>query len=278
MNYRHAYHAGNFADVFKHIVLVALTKAFLRKDTAFCYLDTHAGVGYYDLAAEAAQKSKEYAGGVSKILAAPTPPALITDYLNCLKPHKKVPAASFYPGSPFIVKHFLRPDDRMILSELHPEDYQQLKKVFSQDKQVAVHHLDGYQSLKAFLPPKQKRGFVLIDPPYEQTGEFEQLLKEIPAALNRWETGVYAIWYPIKNRTAEERFLRSLRDKINRPMLIAELSIYPENLAINLNGSGMVIINPPWQLEQELQAILPWLWQVLSVDKQGQYKLKSFPA
>lgn len=266
MNYRHAYHAGNFADVFKHVVLVALTQALLRKDTAFCYVDTHAGAGSYDLSSIAAQKTKEAALGIGKIIAQPNPPALVQDYLRCVSPE-------IYPGSPLIVRQLLRAQDRMVLSELHPEELAQLRKVFRDDKLVAVHLQDGYQSLKAFLPPKERRGLVLIDPPYEKTDEFEQLAKTLPMAVERWETGVFALWYPLKNRAVVERFQRTMQDRIARPLLFAELSIYAEDSAMSLNGSGMMIINPPWKLAEELQDVLPWLWKVMSVEKQGRFRV-----
>jgi 23S rRNA (adenine2030-N6)-methyltransferase len=179
-----------------------------------------------------------------------------------------------YPGSPTIVRHLLRPQDRMVLCELHSDDYHALKRVFARETQVAVHHQDGYLGLKSFLPPKEKRGLILIDPPYEKPNEFDQLIKDITMAVNRFATGVYAIWYPLKNRAAEERFLTNLKDKIDRPVLCAQMSIYSESLAINLNGTGMAIINPPWQLDQELQAIMPWLWRTLSIEGQGSYKIK----
>lgn len=267
MNYRHAYHAGNFADVFKHIVLVGLTQSLLRKDSAFCFLDTHAGSGFYDLSSDAAQKGKEFENGIKKLFAQENPPELVKQYLECITDPLQ------YPGSPLIVQHFLRPQDRMILSELHPEEYQQLKRLFARNKQVAVHNQNGYDCIKAFLPPKEKRGFVLIDPPYEKPDELMQLTRILPEALRRWESGIFALWYPIKNREAIERFHQTLQEKIEEPILTVELSIYPENITTHLNGSGMVIINPPWQLDQTLEDTLPWVWKALSINKQGRYHL-----
>jgi 23S rRNA (adenine2030-N6)-methyltransferase len=163
----------------------------------------------------------------------------------------------------------------MILSELHPEQCSLLKKLFAHNKQIAIHCQDGYQSLKAFLPPKEKRGFVLIDPPYEKSDEFTELTKMLPEAIKRWETGTFALWYPIKNHTATDRFIHSLKEKIKRPILIAELSIYPEDNMQQLNGSGMLIINPPWLLNEELQQVLPWLWNTLSKKGLGRYRIIS---
>jgi 23S rRNA (adenine2030-N6)-methyltransferase len=270
MNYRHAYHAGNFADVFKHVVLVALLESLLRKESAFCYLDTHAGRGRYDLSSEAAQKSKESEGGILRVLQATHLPELVQRYVGCLEEKE----GRTYPGSPCFAKRLLRPHDRIVLCELQPEEYQQLKQTFPHDKQVAIHHQDGYLALKAFLPPKERRGLVLIDPPYEKSDELSQLSKALSAAVHRWETGVYALWYPIKEARSTQRFLQSLKQKINRPLLVTELSIYPENTATHLNGSGMLIVNPPWQLDETLKTALPGLWQTLSPKKQGRHRVE----
>ena len=276
MNYRHAYHAGNFADVFKHIVLVALTKSFLHKESAFCYLDTHAGTGHYDLQSPPAQKSKEFKNGIVKIAEQNNPPDLVKSYLSSIQLANTtaIDTLRYYPGSPCFVRHLLRPQDRMIVCELHEEDWQQLKKTFPHDKQVAIHHRDGYEALKAFLPPKERRGLVLIDPPYENADEFSTILSALPAAVSRWETGVFALWYPIKERRSTERFLHSLKQKIERPLLAVELSIYPDNTAASLNGNGLVIVNPPWQFNEEIKSIMPWLWHTLSPNKQGRYETR----
>lgn len=272
MNYRHIFHAGNFADAFKHIILIALTKSFLRKDTAFCYLDTHAGIGSYNLHSDSAQKSKEYQNGVEKILQANNRPSAINDYIACVE---KTIGQHIYPGSPDIVKHFLRPQDRMLLCELHPDDFQTLKKYYARNKQIAVHHQDAYQSLKAYLPPKEKRGLILIDPPYENTNEFSHIINTLPLALKRFENGVYAIWYPIKNYKTIELFHKNLKETISRPILTCDLTIYPDDIANQLNGCGMAIINPPYQLDEQLNEIMPWLWQTLSVNQQGRVNLKN---
>jgi len=277
MNYRHSYHAGNFADVFKHIVLVALIQSQQRKDSAFCYLDTHAGIGKYNLLSGPAQKNKEFNNGILKILQETDPPALIKKYLEFVQPAgtSATDKLHYYPGSPCIVRHFLRPQDRMVLCELHEEDCQLLKEAFPRDKQVAIHHQDGYQGLKAFLPPKERRGLVLIDPPYENPDEVTKVVSELATALLRWETGIYTLWYPIKERRSIERFHHSLKLKIDHPMLVTELSIYPENVATHLNGSGMIIVNPPWQIDQEIKEMLPWLWRTLSPNKEGRYDIKT---
>jgi 23S rRNA (adenine2030-N6)-methyltransferase len=206
------------------------------------------------------------------LLQQPEMPALVTNYLDCVQTNNGPGPLVYYPGSPCIAKQFLRQQDRMVLCELHQEEWQQLKILFSRDKQVAVHHQDGYQGLKAFLPPEERRGFVLIDPPYEKPDEFSHLITALSSAVKRWETGTYALWYPIKEKRSIERFHQSLKQKIHRPILIAELSVYPENTALHLNGSGMFIVNPPWQLHEKLKEILPWLWHVLTHNHQGRWE------
>jgi len=256
MNYRHSYHAGNFADVFKHIVLTALLQAFLRKDSAFCFFDTHAGIARYDLAS---LKNAEYTSGITKILAAKNPPLLVQNFL------KYLPGPMIYPGSPLIARQMLRPHDRLILSELHPEDYGLLKKFFARDKQVSTHHRDGFESLNALLPPKEKRALILIDPPYERIDDYDRALLAITRALRHFAQGVFALWYPIKDKRSHDLFLQKLKSQIQQPLLIIELSIFPIDVNMQLNGSGMAIINPPWQLESQLQEVVPWLWDTLKV-------------
>lgn len=275
MNYRHAYHAGNFADVFKHIILIELIQSLKNKEKGFCYLDTHAGIGQYDLHSESAQKTKEYKNGVAKIFHAKNPPEIIHTYLNCLhqfNPEKKL---SYYPGSPDFARFLLRPQDRMILSELHPRDYQKLKTYYKNNKKIAVHHQDGWQSLKAFLPPKERRALILIDPPYENPSEMLMIPENLSAALNRFETGIFAIWYPMKTQISRNAFYRDIKNKIKNPLLFVELSIWPEQGASTLFGSGMLIVNPPWQFKEKLSIILPWVWKTLSQKNQGQWAIFS---
>jgi 23S rRNA (adenine2030-N6)-methyltransferase len=175
----------------------------------------------------------------------------------------------YYPGSPWLARFFIRTEDRMVLSELHPEDIKILKKNMGTDKRIGIHHQDGYVSLKSFLPPKERRGLILIDPPYEKNNEYQELPNQLANALKRFETGVYAVWYPIKSRQQNHLFHQSLQKSIQRPFLTAELCIYADDVAGQLNGSGMIIINPPWQIDQELKNILPWVWENLSINKQG---------
>lgn len=278
MNYNHTYHAGGFSDVFKHLILLAITQSFLRKENPFCYIDTHAGAGFYDLSSEEAKKNKEFEGGLGKILQQKNIPDLAKLYLNCIHRMNNKLAKStisslrYYPGSPAFVRYFLRNQDRMLLSELHPTQFQLLKNYFS-DRLVSVHLMDGYHGLKALLPPKERRGFILIDPPFERQNEFSHLLTHLPFALKRFATGTYAIWYPIKDLAFIERFHQALRAVIVKPILLCELNLNPTGSTLFLNGCGMIIINPPWQVDQHIKAFLPWLTKTLH-PTQGQYRVK----
>jgi 23S rRNA (adenine2030-N6)-methyltransferase len=269
MNYRHAFHAGNFADVFKHVVLVALLKALLKKDTPFCYLDTHAGSGRYDLASEVARKTGEFEQGIGRVWQVSDAPALVSDYLAAVRAVNRTAQLRFYPGSPLIARQFLRAQDRAVLLEKHPEEAARLHAEFAGDRQVVVREQDGYTGLKAFLPPAEKRGLVLIDPPFEQADEFEQLVAGLKAAQARFAHGVYALWHPIKDRAPITRFEQALVASGMRKILGCEFLLYPADSALRMNGCGMVIVNPPWQVDEQLRATLPWLVERLRVDSRS---------
>lgn len=277
MNYRHSYHAGNFADIVKHITLTALIVALQNKDKPFCYIDTHAGTGVYDLFSEQAKKTNEYQNGIEKVIQREQPPALVKRFLDCVHQiNNKLTGTTFsslryYPGSPLIARQLLRPHDRIVACELHPQEYQTLRNTFAGDKQVAVHHQDGFLGLKAFLPPAERRGLILIDPPYESPDEYLRIVQTLPFALKRFATGVYAIWYPIKEKKDTEQFYKTLGKNIELPILIVELTIYP-NLPHHLNGCGLAIINPPFEFEKTINELLPWLWKALTINDQGDYR------
>jgi 23S rRNA (adenine2030-N6)-methyltransferase len=274
MNYLHSYHAGNFCDVVKHICLIALIESLMQKQTPICYIDTHAGAGVYDLFSEFSEKTKEYENGIEKIIQHSNPPDLVKKYiqiihiLNNKLTHSKISSLRYYPGSPQIVREMMRPHDRIIASELHPNEYQSLKNNFLGDTQVAIHHMDGFLGLKAFLPPKERRGVVLIDPPYEDPDEFMHIARLLPIALKRFETGVYAIWYPVKEQSHVEKFYETVKKSVNNPVFTIELTIYPD-IPQHLNGCGMAIINPPWKFDEVMKNTLPWVWKALSINGQG---------
>ena len=270
LSYRHIYHAGNFADVFKHVVLVQLLRALRRKETPFCVLDTHAGVGRYDLRSDEAQKNCEFADGVVRLLECVDRPAAIADYLALVSAENDgCGELIHYPGSPRLIRALLRPRDRLILSELHKADHAGLKRLFAGDAQVAVHLQDAYQSLKAFLPPREKRGLVLIDPPYERKDEYERVVTGLQTAYARWPTGVFAIWYPVMSRSLVRRFHTAVAATGLRRILRAELCIEDDDDRTRFVGTGLLIVNPPWPVQDDIARLLPWLWKCLSRDAGG---------
>lgn len=278
MNYRHAFHAGNFADVFKHVIVTGLLRALKAKPAAFCYLDTHAGRGCYDLAGEAALRTGESQAGIIRLLGAaktePMPP-LLRDYLDLVCPDNAGTTPRTYPGSPLLASQLLREQDRAQLCELQVDEAAALKALFRADPRIGVHQRDGYAALKALLPPQERRGLVLIDPPFEaQESEFALIETALADALSRWPTGVYAIWYPIKLSAPVLAFHRRLREiPALKKLLIAELLIHPDNSPLRLNGCGMAIINPPWQFDRSLAETLPVLARILAQSSDAQHRV-----
>jgi len=266
MNYRHAFHAGNFADVFKHVVLARLVTYLKRKDAAFRVVDTHAGAGLYDLAADAAQRTGEWRDGIGRLAAAQLSPevaALLQPYLDAVG-SEAASAIEAYPGSPLIVRRMLRRLDRLTAIELHPEDHASLSHLFAGDHQVKAIALDGWLALGAHLPPKEKRGLVLVDPPFEVEGEFERLVAGLRKAYGRWPGGIYALWYPIKHRHAVAAFASALAGCGIPKILDARLMVRASSGTPRLDGCGMVIVNPPYTLETELRLLLPELASLLA--------------
>jgi 23S rRNA (adenine2030-N6)-methyltransferase len=279
MNYRHAFHAGNFADVFKHTILIGLLQALKEKPAPFCYLDTHAGAGRYDLRGVEASKTGEAESGIVRLLGAQAaaPPSLRA-YLDLIAALNLAGysghAIAIYPGSPLIASHLLRASDRSVLCELQGEEAAALKALFAADARVSVHQRDGYAALAALLPPKERRGLVLIDPPFEaQEGEFRALEAALKAAYARWPIGVYAIWYPIKQREATRPFLRWFAANSMRKTLVAELLVHADDSPLRLNGCGMIIVNVPWKFDDQLRDLLPVLLKQLSREPAGSARI-----
>ncbi|MCG5241136.1 23S rRNA (adenine(2030)-N(6))-methyltransferase RlmJ [Azospirillum doebereinerae] len=269
MNYRHIFHAGNPADVMKHAVLALILDHLRAKPAPFCVLDTHAGIGCYDLLSEPAQKTLECEDGIGRLFGAPPPHPSLAPYLGAVEGLNPDGRLRWYPGSPRIARAALREQDRLVLVELHPDDARTLKAEFAGDRNVAVHQSDAYLALKAHLPPKEKRGLVLIDPPFEQPDEFARLAEGLAAAHRRWPTGVYALWYPIKERAAVWRFQDAVEKTGIPKVLIAELTWHPEDTHLRLNGSGLLIVNPPWTLDDRLRELLPALHDALATTGGG---------
>lgn len=261
LSYRHSFHAGNFADVLKHLVLVQLLQALRRKDSPFCVLDSHAGAGLYDLQADTAQKTGEYSHGIARLWHSDA--ALWSDYLASVRACNPDGQLRYYPGSPCLIRHWLRAQDRLLLCELHPSDYALLRQQFSAVSQAAVHQRDGFEAFKALLPPKEKRGLVLIDPPYERDAEYAQVVQGLALLQQRWSHAVVAVWYPLVARRPVEQ-LRQAAVTLNLPKALrVELCIAPEDSPQGLYGCGLLLINTPWQLDQQLATQLPLLAQQL---------------
>ena len=269
MNYRHAFHAGNHADVLKHIALLAMLDALKKKETPFFVLDTHAGRGRYLLAAPESRKTAEADAGILRLMGEAKMPEVVERYLRAVEANNPVGALIAYPGSPLLVAQALRAQDRLAACELLPEEAQALKALFAHDERVAVHARDGYAAMKAMLPPKIgaakfTRGLVLIDPPYEiQDNEYPQIIACLRDALERWPQATYAVWYPIKQRRSLQPFLRKAAALPAKSALLAELQVRPDDSPLRLNGSGLLILNPPWHLDQTLAPALPVLKQAL---------------
>jgi 23S rRNA (adenine2030-N6)-methyltransferase len=262
MNYRHAYHAGNFADVVKHVVLFLLIERLKHKETPFFVLDTHAGKGRYDLWSEESFKTGEHKLGIEKLLNKP---------INEIAPYVRAiwglnnEVLRWYPGSPRLARSFIRPQDRLATVELHPQDVEALRQEFADDPQVGVHCRDGYEALKGLLPPKEKRGLVLLDPPFEARDEFVRLAQGIALSKERWPNGIIMAWYPVKERPVVEAFkgeISTLPEVLNIEMLIKQ-----ENASDELIGCGLAIIGPPWQFDEMIRPILEAL--LIRLDQGG---------
>ena len=275
MNYRHAFHAGGFSDVMKHIILSRLVEYLKLKPAAFRVIDTHAGLGRYSLTSEEAKRSPEWQDGIDKLLKATLPEkaaALIQPYLEVVEAENPNGTLARYPGSPLIARRLFRPQDRLSALELHPKDARELGKLFTGDIQARVTALDGWLALNAYVPPKEKRGLVLVDPPFEEKGEFDRLVDGLQRAHKKWATGIYALWYPLKEPREINAFVADLKATGITKMLRAELNVAAP-LAGTLYGTGMIVVNPPFTLEAELNIILPALAKVLA-DGRGGFKLE----
>ena len=284
MNYRHAYHAGNFADVLKHTVLLGLIEALKLKPAPFCVIDTHAGSGCYALDGAEADKTGEYKDGIARLLfpdlhggdahAAALPPLLRRWLDSILALPGNEHGLKLYPGSPLQLAQAMRDIDGAQLCELHPEEAARLRELFHRDVRMHVHERNGYEALKALLPPREKRGLVLIDPPYEaQEAEYRLIEQALKEALQRWPTGIYAVWYPIKRRSQVQPFLRWLGHCGARRVLRAELLVHGNDSPLRLNGSGMAIINAPWQLDETLREPLRALARLLAQERPAEWTL-----
>jgi 23S rRNA (adenine2030-N6)-methyltransferase len=261
MNYRHAYHAGNHGDVLKHAVLTEILRRLGEKSTPIFILDTHAGIGEYDLKGTEAEKTGEWRGGIGALMAA-NPPAL-ADYLALVRAMNPAGEIATYPGSPAFAAALMRPNDRLVLSELHPEDVKTLRRWAHGRPDVAVHKRDGYEALGAFLPPREGRGLVVVDPPFEAPNEFERLGKAVITAAKRWPGGRWMIWHPVKERGPVWQLEEALLAGGMSNLLAAELIVQPVD-GVSLAGSGVILINPPFGLDGWLREALAQIQPALA--------------
>ena len=275
MNYRHAFHAGNFADAFKHAILLVLLDALMAKDKPLCYLDTHAGRDAYALDGEEARKTGEWRDGIGRLFAAPNLPGPLRRYVDAIGECNPGGALRMYPGSPLLAAKALRENDRLVFCEVQDEEIAALRARFRGDCRVHVHQRDGYAALHALLPPPEKRGLVLIDPPFEaQEGEFAAIESALAQAHSRWPNGVYAVWYPIKSHRTITPFHRHLSNGPFGKVLAAELMMQPDDSPLRLNGCGMLVANPPWHLDAALSALLPALRSTLAQSPRASENLR----
>lgn len=281
MNYRHAFHAGSFADVIKHIVLVRILTYLHEKPAAFRVIDTHAGAGVYDLTGEEAGRGGEWLTGIARLMQARFSDAvapLVAPYLDIVRAFNPQRGLKCYPGSPLIARALLRPQDRMVACETEPVARKHLIAALRRDTQANVVDLDGWMALPAFVPPKERRGLVLIDPPFEREDEFERLSAGFAGAFGKWPTGCYLLWYPAKRRRATDDLARKVGavagDEADKCLRL-EFSVAPQIVDGPLTSTGLLIVNPPWTLRTELKSILPELEKPLGQGGAARFKLEA---
>jgi 23S rRNA (adenine2030-N6)-methyltransferase len=276
VNYRHAFHAGSFADVFKHAVLCRILHYLRGKQAAFRVIDTHAGAGLYDLSSAEASRGGEWHDGIERLLAAQLSEpvsALLAPYLEVIGALNERGRLKIYPGSPAITRAWLRPQDRLIACELEPKAATALAGHLRGDSRIKTLEIDGWTALSADVPPPERRGLVLVDPPFEDDGDFHRLSHGLGLAHRRWATGIYALWYPIKGRGEPDALAKRLRRLGIGKILRAELTVSAVSDPTRLNGAGLILVNPPWTLQNELSALLPAFAGILGRQDKGGFKL-----
>jgi 23S rRNA (adenine2030-N6)-methyltransferase len=262
VNYRHAFHAGSFADVFKHAVLCRILHYLREKPAAFRVIDTHAGAGLYDLTSSEAKRGGEWHDGIARLMTAKLSDpvaALLAPYLEVIGALNERGRLKIYPGSPAIARAWLRPQDRLVACELEPSAATALAGHMRGDSRIKTLEIDGWTALSAYVPPSERRGLVLIDPPFEEDGDFHRLSHHMAGAYRKWATGIYALWYPIKGRAEPDALVKRLRRLAIPKILRAELIVSSLSDPTRLNGCGLILVNPPWTLEAELATLLPEL-------------------
>lgn len=283
MNYRHHFHAGNFADVMKHALLVQLVRGMQRKEKGFLFLDTHAGRGSYDLSVAAhgdsLERKPEHPDGIGRLWKRTDLPAPLAEYLSLVREYDRTKGglgdeACFYPGSPRLAQTLARSQDRLALCEKHPEEFAALRDEFTFGFRVAVQQLDGYTGLRALLPPPEKRALVLIDPPFEEQSEFAQIVDGLREGLRRLPGGTFAVWYPLTERARVDAFFDELLATKLPPTFTAELTIADERASMKMKGCGLLVVNPPWQIDRAIAPLMPLLAELLAQAPGGRGRLQ----
>jgi 23S rRNA (adenine2030-N6)-methyltransferase len=281
LSYRHAFHAGNHADVLKHCVLMLVLDYITQKDKPFMYVDTHAGAGLYDLRGVWANKTHEYKAGIGRIWrhqpGVASCPQDMAVYLRAIQALNPDDVLCEYPGSPWLAQTILRAQDKARLFELHTYEYQILHDLFARNKQIKTEKSDGFQAMSAVLPPAERRAVILIDPPYEVKADYQTVVQSVKAAYRKFSTGTYLIWYPVVNRKWANRIEREFVESGIANILLAELAITADAEDMGMTASGMIVINPPWQLQAALKNILPYLRRELAADD-GDFRLEQLVA
>lgn len=276
MNYRHAYHAGNFADVLKHTVLSLIIEHLKLKPQPFRVIDVHAGRGLYDLESIEAGKTREWENGIGRVMAQPFAEgaaAILAPYVDCVRAMNSGTSLTTYPGSPLLVRALMRPGDQLIANELHPEDFSALRSALATQPDSKVLNLDAWVALKSLLPPKERRGLILIDPPFEAADEFDRLAKGVAEALQRFATGVYVIWYPVKDPREVTKLLGRLRGVHPAKAIDVTLSVTARGARPGLTETGLLILNPPYLLKDHLETLMPELTARLSEGRGSGFRI-----
>ena len=274
LSYRHLFHAGNFADVLKHIILIQCLEYLRKKDKPLCIFDSHAGPGKYQLNDEFALKNREFDNGIGKLWQRQDLPECVAHYVSLVKRFNSADKLSCYPGSPLLAKQLLRDKDRLCLFELHSTEIKLLTAIANKDKRITVVHSDGLSGSLKLLPPPERRGLVLIDPSYEIKTDYRQVVETLVAMHKRFATGTYALWYPVIDRARNQQLERAIVASGINNVALFELGIDADNSQFGMTASGMIVVNPPWTLAAEMKLVLPWLAEVLGHNNQGFYRIQ----
>ena len=272
LSYRHAFHAGNFADVLKHLVLIQILEYLNLKDKAWCCVDTHAGGGKYALDGSYALQNREFDSGIGKLWLRDDLPDVVNDYVKLIKRFNVSEQLSRYPGSPLIIKQLLREQDRLFLFELHSEEIKQLRKAMRSDPRIMIDQADGLTAAVPLLPPRERRGLVFIDPSYEMKNDYTLVTETLIKMTKRFATGTYALWYPVVERRRNEGLERALKKSGIGNMQLFELGVQGDAEGFGMTACGMIIINPPWTLKAQMDSVLPWLAEELGVNGAGHFR------